>query len=112
MLGGSYARICYPANPSCRGEVCLWPLSFNIGAGMQGLGVRKPRVIALMAGRSIREFMATSNHSPTPPAGVLLVSFAVAYLPAGLSSGLPEPSHLGDLRGEAPISIENLSQLQ
>lgn len=54
----------FPTPPTLRvaGEVCLWPLSFNIGPGMQGLeggrggGLRKPRVIALMAGRSIREF--------------------------------------------------------
>jgi len=50
----------FAAPPTLAGsEVCLWPLSFNIGAGMQGLTVRKPRVIALMAGRSIREFMAS-----------------------------------------------------
>lgn len=51
----------FPTPPTLRvaGEVCLWPLSFNIGPGMQGLEggrLRKPRVIALMAGRSIREF--------------------------------------------------------
>lgn len=41
-----------PAPPTLHIEVCLWPLSFNIGPGMRRVGerLRKPRVIALMAG--------------------------------------------------------------
>lgn len=41
-----------PAPPTLHVEVCLWPLSFNIGPGMRRVGerLRKPRVIALMAG--------------------------------------------------------------
>lgn len=65
-------------------EVCLWPLSFNIGVGMQGLGVRKPRVIALMAGRPIREFMASSSH-PLGPSSVSL-STCLGGFPCGRSN--------------------------